>query len=127
MPIRWKVTTRDRESAIVSHLSIGLIYKAKTIVRAYKGTFGIAVFETKKLAEQWSGPSVIRRKILRVRGIGRGIRPTQDFPQANYEHDAEETLEEIYRLGVRKFLKKYRTGWPVPKGTLLYQTIEVLE
>ena len=126
MPIRWKVVTKERGSVIIHTPGYELHYKKGTRVKAHENTIGIAVFEAKEQAEEMRNFG-LDRLTLKVNAIGRGVRPKTWIPRGNCSYQLDESVAAIKRLGLAKFLKHYDCGWRVPKGTLLYREIEVLE
>lgn len=126
MPIRWKVVTKQRESVIIDKKDYRLRYEKGIRVKAHENTIGIAVFETRKQAEKIRNFG-LDRQTLRVNGIGRGIKPKHRIPYAFNSDAIEETIVNIKRLGLTKFLKILTRGWRVPEGTILYKEVEVLE
>lgn len=129
MPIRWKVTTKKRKSAVVSVLAdrYSLRYTKNKLVKAHENSLGIAVFETKKQATVWRNWKARGGLVLKVDAKGRGVRPKEKMPCVWGSWSIEESLHRIKRFGLAWLLRTTTNGWHVPEGTLLYKEVEVLE
>jgi len=103
-----------RYSAFISGW-YGLEYPGGTIVRAREETLGVAVFKTKRQAEEFIEERK-SLKIIHVRPIGRG---------KTVKLICDVIFEEDIRLFYNNRKKTYlRT---VPSGTIFYPAVEVLD
>jgi hypothetical protein len=118
MVIRWKVVDKKRRSYIISPLSKhSLEYIKGSIVEEKIKGLGIMCFETEEQAKEFGkNNSPGRRKILKVRVIGRGKK-----------------VEFVARLWKGSMLEKYLSSFNsnadhrlAPEGTICYKKVEVL-
>jgi len=122
--VKFKVVDvfdRGKRCSIYARGKYSLDYVKGTIVRAIKGTLGVAVFKTRKQAENFSDCNY--HKIIRVVPVGRGrtvkiVSRGLDPLSFNYFY--------IYR--------RKRGGYPFdvkiispPPGTVFYPAVEVIE
>jgi len=117
--VKFKVVRVDyhgRRHSIFARGGYSLEYP-KGIVRAIPGTLGVAVFGTRRQAENFLISS-LDQKIIRVRPVGRGrsVEFVCDFP-------SEEYLDFFYRH--KHTIRKHLTRTPL--GTIFYSAVEVLE
>ena len=133
MPIRWKVVrifNDARESATVGSFSKCLTryYQKGTTVKAYPGSFGLCCFTKLQYAKDWverlqeGWLRDVKLQVIRVRGIGRGKRPKW-LPRDPNAYVATAVAKEVFADGPTR---RY-SAWPVPKGTICYQEVEVLD
>ena len=101
-----------RHSAFASG-KYNLDYSKYSIVKARKGTFGIAVFETRYQAESFQ--ERLPYKVIRVRPIGRGKTVVRICGSPS-EHD----LDSFYN-------KRLSASLISPPGTMFYPAVEVLD
>jgi len=122
--VRFKVVRADRHDFRCSIYAKGkycLKYPKNTIVRARKGTLGVAVFKTRIQAEKFLKVYIILTavKIIRVRPVGRG--KTVDI----ISHSLLPIyLDYFYERTNRMY--KVNTSRP-PPGTIFYPAVEVIE
>ena len=118
--IRYKITRYDR-----SMYAEGIyckMYEKETIVNAVPGTFGIMTFDTFLNASEFLGEK--KGKIIKVRPIGRGKR-IKFISAGQYEGAIRRFYEDqFYKNSFPQFSSNLS---PVPKGTICYQSVEVLE
>jgi len=103
-----------RYSAFISG-RYGLEYPKSAIVRARAETLGVAVFKTKRQAEEFRGERK-SLQIIHVNPIGRG--KTVKF-----------ICEVIFEEDLRLFYNNKKSSYlrMVPSGTIFYPAVEVLD
>ena len=115
--VKFKVVFVDiggrRHSAFASG-KYNLDYSKNSVVKARKGTFGIAVFETRYQAESFQ--ERLPYKIIRVRPVGRG-----KAVKLVCGNQSEFELDNFYNKRLMSL-----TILP-PLGTIFYPAVEVLE
>ena len=118
--VKFKVVSlflsgQKRSSAFASG-KYSLDYAKGTIVRAIKGTLGVAVFKTRKQAERFLIIySILPHQLIRVRPIGRG-------KSVEYiSNQIEESELDIF------YSEKAITVMKSPPGTVFYPAVEVIE
>lgn len=127
-PTRFKVTTLNRLSCIISDFPFRLRYDKDTIVEALPGTYGVMCFKTEGDAIEFVNHRVVRHRddyrILRIKPIGRGRIP---------KHVCRSTylIKEFYQVfGVNWDIQKSDPFkgilFSVPKGTICYPKVRVL-
>jgi len=105
-----------RRYSVFARDSYSLEYP-KGIVRAREGTLGIAIFRTRRQAENFL-VNRLDQEIIRVRPIGRGktVEFVCDFPTEGY-------LDSFYRH--KNTMRRHLTR--TPPGTIFYPAVEVLD
>ena len=99
-----------------------LNYPKDSIVRAREGTLGVAVFETRKQADDFR-VSFDYQEIVRVRPIGRG-KTVKYIASVSCEAD----LDIFYKYREKQAaFRRYSIKREVPTGTIFYPAVEVLE
>jgi len=115
MVIRWKVTTKGRESSIVYDIpKYKKLYHKGTIVKATENTLGIMTFETDTYAKHFAQDTGLI--ILKVKPIGKGSRPKGVAFGLN-----EKTIDLFYSRNMLELEVE------PPKGTICYPAVEMLE
>ena len=126
--IKYKVVrTKDRRSAIVP--GYYCLKYSKGIVRAVPGSFGIMVFKTKVLAQDFANEFNI---ILKVRPIGKCRKPCRLSDYSTFFSKENTRMFDIfydcYKKNYRKkFWWRYVDTIQTPPGTECYPAVEVLE
>ena len=121
--VKFKVVSVDSEGKRHSAFTRGnysLDYPENSIVRARKGTLGVAVFKTRIQAERFlTSATRCVLIIIRVYPVGRGknVKFVCDYPM-------ELTLNNFYNKEEGEHL--YIPMKP-PPGTIFYPAVEVLE
>jgi len=116
--VKFKVVYINIEGRRCSVLAGGnyrLDYSKNSIVRAREGTFGIAVFKTRKQADTFH-KGRFNEKIIRVRPVGRG-----KAVKLVCGNQSEFELDNFYNKRLMSL-----TILP-PLGTIFYPAVEVLE
>lgn len=115
--IRYKVTRKNRISCMVFGRSpFSRKYLQNTIIKADPQTLGIFTFATKKDAEDFYGDNY-DWLILRVQPVGRGKKPERISMYADTDAIRSFIKEDFSRAGT----------WIVPKGTICYPAVKVLD
>jgi len=128
--IKYKVVRKaDRESCIVPKHSEYCLKYSKGIVRAVPGSFGIMVFKTKVLAQDFANEFNI---ILKVRPIGKCRKPCRLSDYSTFFSKENTRMFDIfydcYKKNYRKkFWWRYVDTIQTPPGTECYPAVEVLE
>lgn len=113
--VKFKVVRRGRRLSLFAEGSYRLEYLKGSIVRARRGTLGVAVFKTRKQAEDFQEKYMFL-EIIHVRPIGRGrtVRSICSDP-------SEIQLDTFYYGEIPVRIS------PVPSGTIFYPAVEVLD
>jgi hypothetical protein len=126
MAIRWKVVTIDRKSVGAEYLNRNfvLFYDKNTIVEAVSETIGIFCFKRKYQAENFmAGYDHPREyKIIRVETFNRAKIPKVVIK--TYVHRFSLYAKDLSMMLGKTYLYSH---WTVPKGTLCYPKIKVLD
>ena len=122
---KYKVVKTNRESCQAPSGSKYCLMYSKGIVRAVPGTFGIMVFPTLRLAEDFR---YYTDKILKVRPIGNRRKPKY---LSICHPDITTQFNEFYAAYKKNYRRKFwmnliPTIW-TPDGTECYPAVEVLE
>jgi len=119
--VKFKVVKVDYEGNRWSVYAKGkycIMYSKNTIVRAIKGTLGVAVFETRYQAEMFMREfffSASNKKVIRVVPVGRGNNVAELS-----QFITSDSLDCFYER------KNVDTTKP-PSGTMFYPAVEVIE
>jgi len=120
--VKFKVVDfyKSKRCSLYARGNYRLIYSEGTIVRARKGTLGVAVFETRKQAVDCHDSNF--HKIIRVVPIGRGR--TVDTISRDLNPSSFNDFYVCMKKGYYTF--DVETMKP-PSGTVFYPAVKVLE
>ncbi len=114
MPIRWKVTTLNRNSCMIYRNYFSRKYLKGSTIKAEPNTLGIFVFDTLIHAKLFVGNNK-KRLILKVKPVGK-------------EHIPYQISGNFWKYSLINFYKSM-AGIKIypPSGTICYPAVEVLE
>jgi hypothetical protein len=115
----WKVVTKERKSCSVPGGIYSLTYKQGEIINAIKESFGIFCFRTKNDAIIFRKTYNLSCMIIRVKPLCRTKTSKFRFSPVILKN------EYFYFLKIKEL--GYMTTYKVPKGTVCYQSVEVLD